>query len=131
LFSIDFPIIQNKHMLAPTTIVFTGFWANSVILDPIYATEKIMTDFPSNTAKINCCELIFDSPATTFITDDGENGKQSKRNNGPNPCLSTQVVTFFTWLFSLIFTNTFLFPKPRIIKKTRTDPTLAPIHEYK
>ncbi len=52
-----------------------------------------MTDLPSKTANINCCLLTFESPATIFISDEGENGKQSNKNNGPNPCRSTHEVT--------------------------------------
>src|SRR5699024_4789443 len=86
IFSICFPTIQNNPIQIVTIIVFTGLSANSRKLDPTYAIEKIMTDFPNKTARINCCLLTLDNAATTLMTEDGENGKQSKINNGPNPC---------------------------------------------
>lgn len=76
-----------------TIIVLRGFLANSNILVPMYAMENIITDLPNKTARINCCLLTLDIPATTLINDEGENGKQSNKNNGPKPCLSTHEVT--------------------------------------
>src|SRR5699024_805614 len=93
--------------------------------------EKIMTDFPKKTAKINCCLLTFDNPATILMMDDGENGKQSKMNNGPNPCRSTHEVTWMTCLFRFIFIMIFLLPNLRMRKKTAIDPKDEPIQEYK
>src|SRR5699024_10579910 len=112
-------------------IVRIGFLANDTILDPIYASEKIMTDFPSNTANINCCVRILDNPATTLITEEGENGKHNNRNSGPKPCLSSQAVTLCSCLFFRIALHNRLFPSLRITKKTNMEPTLVPIQEYK
>lgn len=78
-------MIQNRTIQIPTIIVRTGFLANSKILEPTYASEKIMRDFPRRTANVNCCVLIFDKPATTLMIDEGEKGKHNNRNNGPKP----------------------------------------------
>src|SRR5690625_5407487 len=93
--------------------------------------EKIITDFPKSTARINCCVLIFDNPATTLITDEGENGKHKSKNNGPNPCRPSQLVTLSTCLFLLMALNIRLFPSLRIIKNIKIDYKLDQIKENK
>src|SRR5699024_1449677 len=65
------------------------------------------------------------------MTDEGENGKHKSTNNGPNPCLPSQLVTLSTCLFLLIALKIRLFPSLRIIKKTKIDPRLEPIQENK
>src|SRR5690625_1374799 len=65
------------------------------------------------------------------MTDEGENGKHNNKNNGPKPCLLSQLVTFFTCLFLVIALKIGLFPSLRIIKKTKIDPRLEPIQENK
>src|SRR5690625_4665113 len=91
--------------------------------------ENIITALPKTTASANCCILIFDNPATTLMTADGENGKQSSKNSSPNPCRSSQEVTFLTCLFCWIFLNNRLFPSLRIIKNTRKAPAEAPAQD--
>src|SRR5690625_787432 len=90
-----------------------------------------MTALPKKVAKTNWYVLILDNPATTLITEDGENGKHNKRNKGPKPCFSTQPVTLCTCLFFRILMNIRLSPSRRIIINNKTEPTLVPIHEYK
>src|SRR5699024_4901283 len=124
-------MIQNKITPIPTAMVLNGFVANSVKLDPIYAIEKIMIDLPKKTANTNCWILIFESPDTTLMTDDGENGKHINKNNGPNPCFSNQFVTLCTCLLCRTARSIRLFPNLRMIKKTKTDPRLVPIHDHR
>lgn len=95
----------------------------------MYAIEKIMTDFPNKTARINCRLLTLESPATTFITEEGEKGKHNKMNKGPNPRRSTHEVMYCTCLLRLSFTNNFLSPKVRMRKKTEMEPSEEPSQE--
>src|SRR5699024_5410170 len=82
-------------------------------------------------AKMNCCILIFDKPATTLITDEGENGKHNNKNSGPKPRFSSQFVTLLTCLFLRIAMKIRLSPSLRIIKKTSMEPRLDPNHDNK
>src|SRR5690625_4360366 len=90
-----------------------------------------MTALPKKVAKTNWYVLILDNPATTLITEDGENGKHNKRNKGPKPCFSTQPVTLCTCLFFRILMNIRLSPSRRIIINNKTEHTIVTINEYK
>src|SRR5690606_24646060 len=65
------------------------------------------------------------------MTADGENGKHMSKNNGPNPCFSNQLVTFFTCLFFRTATNIRLSPRFLTIKKTNMAPKLEPAQDNK
>src|SRR5699024_344819 len=119
----------NITILINMIVVLIGLFANLLILEPIYAIEKIIIDLPKITARKNCNLLTFEIPATTLITDEGENGKHNKINKRTNPLSSTQLVTFKTVLLLLILLNIFLLPSLRIIKKTAIEPRVLPIHE--
>lgn len=90
-----------------------------------------MTAFPNNTAKTNCCTLTFDNPATMLIIEEGENGKQSKKNNGVKPFLSTHVVIFSTLLSAFILRKNGLLPNFLMSKKTTIIPIHVPIQDNK
>src|SRR5699024_8996995 len=65
------------------------------------------------------------------MTDDGEKGKHSKINKGPNPLLSTQLITLCTCSCSRIVLKIRLRPSLRMIKKTPIEPRLEPTQDNK
>src|SRR5699024_3299005 len=68
---------------------------------------------------------------TILMTDDGEKGKHSKINKGPNPLLSTQLITLCTCSCSRIVLKIRLRPSLRMIKKTPIEPRLEPAQDNK
>src|SRR5699024_8251300 len=125
IFSINLPKNQKMTIQITIIVVFIGFFVNSKILTPIYAKEKIITDFPKKTANINRFKEMFDKAATTLMTADGANGKQSKTNKRLKPRSSTHFVTLSTCLFSLILIINLRLLNFRTVRKTPTEPKLA------
>src|SRR5699024_114168 len=65
------------------------------------------------------------------MTDDGEKGKHSKINKGPNPLLSTQLITLCTCSCSRIVLKIRLRPTMRMSNKTPLESRREPAQDNK